>query len=171
MSKLFRFMLPILTVAFLTCLFTLSVYAGKVKSPEVTIPIEVSAYLTRYSVDGANVLAQCADGYHFASVIELQKLSPFVYNTILGRTGGMSDYGEGPPMGGWSGWVRTGFSELSPVGEEWNCLGWTSNNPSHKGVLAGFDFDQTLNAGVELKFQKLSCGSMTDVWCISDAAY
>ena len=131
---------------------------------------QVSFYLSASAVNGANVLDHCADGYHFASAVELQNLSPLVYNTTLGATGLPLDWGEGPPMD-YEGWIRTGFSESGQVGNEWNCSGWDSSDPNHDGVAASFEFDTTLNAGVELKFQKIACSVLVWVWCISDAAY
>ena len=159
MVRIFRVALPVLVVGVLMCLFSASIYAKK----------EASAYLSGYSVSGDGALGLCAAGYHFASVWELQALSPFVYNTTLGRNA-YADQGEGPPAQ-YDGWVRSGFIALI----DWNCMNWTSSDANHTGLTASFDLDQVINGGPALKIQNMACGpsgvGMHDVWCISDADY
>lgn len=171
MSKIFKITLPVIVAGVLMCLFTASIYAAKqVKPPAVTIPVQITAYLTPFSVDGANVLGACEVGYHVANAYELQALSPFIYNTTLGGRSSAYDAGEGP-FHGTSGWVRSGMTNLSPIGEEWNCLGWTSNDGLYEGTVVSFDFVELFNGGNAAKFSKAQCDNLKYVWCISDAVY
>ena len=163
----YKFTLPLIVAFFSVGLCsTTALAAGPVK---IVVPIEVSAYLSGFSVNGDGALDICADGYHFASIWELQGLSPFIYNTSLGRTG-YADQGEGPPAG-YGGWVRSGWH--SSV--DYNCENWTSNTQTDFGLTATFVIIQIINGGPALKIQKTACGpsgtGMQDVWCISDAVY
>jgi hypothetical protein len=142
---------------------------GSIQETAFTIPIQSSAYLTPDLFDAANATGQCADGFHFASAIELQALSPFVYNNILGLQKANRDTGDGPPDS--KGWVRTGQYDGSPSGNEYNCDGWTSSAIEKTGVIAFYSISSLLAGGNAFWFDVRQCSNNTYVWCISDAVY
>lgn len=142
---------------------------GSIQETAFTIPIQSSAYLTPDAFDAANALGQCADGFHFASAIELQALSPFVYNNTLGLQKANRDTGEGPPDS--RGWVRTGQPDGVVTGDIYNCRGWTSSAIEKTGVIAFYTIESLLAGGNAFWFDVRECSSPTYVWCISDEAY
>ena len=123
-------------------------------------------YLTTTAVTGPQAPAQCASGFHFASLWEIFQTASLSYATTEGLT--RPDSGAGPPTGVY-GWIRTGwFSDSTGTGEA-NCDVWTS---SGYGSAVSLD-NGWLVANPTPSIQpwlgaKLLCAESNFVWCVEN---
>ena len=98
--------------------FVLIGIAGLLAAGE--LKAERYVYATPDGYTGAQARTACADGYHFASIVELYDFSSLIWDSTLG--GEKSDSGKGIPIG-LEAWVRSGIDGSDPA---LNCSGWTS---------------------------------------------
>jgi hypothetical protein len=126
-------------------------------------------YLTPDLWMGWQVHEACADGYHFASALELLQVSNYTYNTRLGATG--LDSGYGPPTGSF-GWLRTGGSWYpSPGVYTENCENWTSMDEADFGLIGNLYVDFEIANGTSWSYGIEQCIDGAAVWCVSDPSY
>jgi len=111
-------------------------------------------YLTTGTADGAGAEAECAPGFHLASMYEIQNPAVLDYVTSLGLS--RDDSGTGPPTTD-TGWVRAG--ELTD-----NCNAFTSANAALIGTFALF----TSDIGPPILRGQLNCNFPLNVWCVAD---
>lgn len=111
-------------------------------------------YLTPGTADGAGAEAECAPGFHLASVYEIQNPAVLDYVTTLGLT--RDDSGTGPPTTD-TGWARAG--ELTDT-----CNAFMSGSSGLIGTIALF----TSDIGPPLLRGQITCNFPTEVWCVAD---
>ena len=158
-----------LTVMLLMLFLALPAEDGVVTASEMSVTQSTGMrqfYLSEGASQGNSALAQCAAGYHMASLWEIADPTNLKYNTSLGRTAG--DSGQGPPSND-VGWVRTGWQSDSsgPAGQA-NCTVWGEFGGA--GTLVNLlDYwtsgDQDIgvwNADAD------SCALWKPVWCVED---
>jgi hypothetical protein len=136
-------------------------------------------YLTQSKVDGAHALTACTQGFHMASLWEMQDPTQLRYDGVLGPSGG--DTGAGPPTDLFllitEGWVRTGTG--SNTGAEHpgleHCGFWASTGqfPYFVGTVAFLpnrwdDPAAAANPTHPWQTGLRSCSSTVRVWCIED---
>lgn len=126
-------------------------------------------YVTETSHKGNEVLAACAEGYHFASITELYNPSGLVYD-VKADLGGLNkfDIGQGMAVGA-EAWVRSAFSDDT----ETSCSVWTSADPTHTGTWAYLDYAKNGDAAfspwiIQWFGGKQSCDTESRVYCVSD---
>lgn len=131
-----------------------------------------SYYLTPEVFLGNEVVNACADGYHFASLLETRDLSSMVYNFQLGKT--WDDSGSGIPSYV-EGWIRAD-------GEGPNCDNWNATEAKlgPAGVLVPHEIylfdppppgeggDQPDPPGDGWEYHAVGCWDPHPVWCVSD---
>jgi len=133
-----------------------------------------SFYLTPEELLGDEVVSACADGYHFASLLETRDLSSMRYNFQLGKT--WEDTGSGIPSNV-AGWIRAD-------GEGPNCDNWNArvDNLGPVGILVPHEIyifddpppgpgpeDENPNPpGDGWEYQSHPCWEAIPAWCVSD---
>ena len=111
-------------------------------------------YLTPGMADGAGAAAECAPGFHIASLYEMQNPAVLDYVTTLGLTN--DDSGSGAPALV-LGWVHAG--DLLD-----GCNGFTSADPGFIGTTALY----TSSVGPPVLRGQVNCNFPHRVWCIAD---
>jgi len=135
-----------------------------------------SFYLTPGVFLGDEAVYACADGYHFASILEIRDISGMRYNFQLGLT--WQDSGSGIPSHQ-EGWIRADGFGTGP-----NCDNWTSgDDPTQPpfpighlgpvGVLIPEEFylfgePPPEPGGDGWDFHHHDCWHPVPVWCVSD---
>ena len=102
----------------------------------------------------------CPNGWHFASMSELQTLLEaglYYYDRSVGFQN--NDTGFGTPLE--LGWVRSGVPQSTLS----NCNAWTSANDFDTGTLAEF---QTYSSTGFIWSEDASCTQQWRVWCVED---
>jgi len=158
-----------LTVMLLVLFLALPAEDGVVTASEMSVTQSTGMrqfYLSGDGSQGDSALAQCAAGYHMASLWEIADPTNLKYNTSLGQTA--ADSGQGPPSDIW-GWERTGYqSDSSSSAGQANCTVWDALGGSGTVVqlfdvwtIGGFDVDvwKAVTAG---------CTLSRAVWCVED---
>jgi hypothetical protein len=151
---------------------------GAAASPSRSAPASPSLqmqrkfYLTTDPVGALDVLTACTDGYHMASLWEIQDTSNLRYNAALGYSA-IADQGQGPPtISGTdplAGWVHTGASPShSATPGLGNCESWTRNNSGRYGTVVYLDSDWTTLEG--WLAATADCSQTRRVWCVADVA-
>lgn len=124
----------------------------------------VAKYFYLSKTVGSTATAQCAAGYHMASIYELTMPGVMRYNTTLGYTTG--DSGSGPPAG-YYGWARNGLASGNLGDGTGNCNAYTTTSGSGTKY-----FMLVENIGVNLLVAMSpatgSCSLGVRVWCIQD---
>ena len=123
-------------------------------------------YLTidQFDASEADEPGNCSEGFHFASLWEIEGPSQLRYDTGRGLTG--PDSGSGPPartlLPGSSvlGWVRSG--QIEPAATD-NCDIWATNDGLLNGTIANF-----LPKNAEIRGSHVSCANSMHVWCVED---
>jgi hypothetical protein len=158
-----------LTLMLLVLFLALPTEDGVVSASEMSVTQSAGMrqfYLSQDASQGDSALAQCAAGYHMASLWEIADPTNLKYNTSLGQTA--ADGGQGPPSD-LLGWVRTGYqSDSSSTPGQANCTVWDALGGSGTVVnlldywtTGGFDVDvwNAVTAG---------CTLSRAVWCVED---
>ena len=126
-------------------------------------------YLTPDIWMGWEVHEACADGYHFASALELLQVSNLTYNTQLGSIA--LDSGHGPPAGDF-GWLRTGSAWWpGPGPSPDNCRNWTSSDIEDFGMVGFLFVDFGYANGNSWNYGKEQCIDGARVWCVSNPVF
>lgn len=124
-----------------------------------------SYYLTPGEFLGNEVLSACANGYHFAGVLEIHDISSMKYNFDHGLT--WEDSGYGLPSYR-EGWIRAD-------GEGPNCDNWSASE-GHLGPVGTlvpgeiylFDQPPPEPIGDGWNFGAHPCWEAIPAWCVSD---
>jgi hypothetical protein len=126
-------------------------------------------YLTTTLHDGNEVLTACADGYHMASLWEIQDPTLLRYDNTLGFN--RADSGSGPPSLTF-GWIRTGWdSDQGSFPGSSNCSAYTSDSNFGEGTAIAL---QRLWGSDQLRMispwiaSGALCFETTRVWCVQD---
>lgn len=130
-------------------------------------------YITQDNYRGNQALEACSEGYHLASLWELQEATRLVYAVDHPQAKVREDSGQGPPAM-WYGWVRTGgeASTLNAPGQA-NCAAWTDGDGGTYGTIARLTGNWTA-AGEAISPWDPStwaCGGLAPAWCVSDQVY
>jgi len=143
-----------LAIAVLVIAFSASIWAAQQPKEKAYVQ---SYYLTHeYSKGIFDPNLVCEDGYHMASIYELNHTTAMVYDTDKGFT--HDDSGYGPPHA-W-GWVRSGWNENAST----NCHNWTVDG-SDTGLMAIPNLSASGGWGSITE----ACFHTHRYWCISDA--
>ena len=147
------------------CLILLASQALGAK-PGFLNPVPPKAYyLTPGEFLGSEVEGACADGYHFASLLEIRDLANMRYDFQLGLT--WEDSGSGIPS------YRDGWIRADGVGP--NCENWSASE-GHLGPVAvlaphefySFESPPPPPGGDGWEFHPHECWLAVPVWCVSD---
>jgi hypothetical protein len=129
-------------------------------------------YVTPTGHKGNDVLEACAEGYHFASISELQNFSELAYDTEADLSDSSKfDHGHGFGLG-YRAWVRSGYINDSAM----NCNGWTTADSLNRGTWVQLNYDiesmQEWPGVSEFEFQwtggRISCDTAFRVYCVAD---
>lgn len=134
-------------------------------------------YLSANRVNGSEVLRQCREGFHTASLWELFDTSNLRYAAEFGESTLGLDKGSGPPTG-FFGWVRTGWS-VEPGGGDSSipgrahCSLWTSASSSRHGTRIRLTNDwRKKNLPISRigpwDAEAQTCNETNRVWCIEN---
>ncbi len=130
-------------------------------------------YVTTAVYNGEEALAACSDGYHLASLWELQEVSQLSYAVDHPAAKVREDSGQGPPSN-WYGWLRTGgIGFTANQAGRANCQVWTSAEADKYGTIARLNDDWTA-AGTTVSpwdSQAWACNNVAPAWCVSDLVY
>jgi len=126
-------------------------------------------YLTTTLHDGNEARTACADGYHMASLWEIQDPTLLRYDNTLGFN--RADSGSGPPSLAF-GWIRTGWdSDQAGVPGSSNCSAYTSDSNFGEGTavalhrLWGSDQTRVISPWIA---GGVVCFETSRVWCVQD---
>lgn len=130
-------------------------------------------YVTDATYSAGGALSACSDGYHMASLWEIQHFSDLQYAYDHPDAHVKVDSSLGAPANWW-GWIRTG-QDASPVNTPGtgNCQSWTSTEPDESGTVArlGSDWEAAASAGSPWQATSRACSGIAPVWCVSNRVY
>lgn len=127
-------------------------------------------YISNSNVKGNQAVAACAEGYHMASLWEIQQVSGLTYAKDHPDAKVRTDNGSGPTAGWW-GWVRTGNdASVDNIAGKANCSNWTSTTSGQYGTLVRLSDNRTQPAKVisPWEAQTWACSGVAPVWCAGD---
>jgi hypothetical protein len=140
--------------------------SGHTHLPSDVVGEKRGYYLTSGMFDGSEPLTACGAGYHMASKWDLRNLDQLFYDNSASGALTPADAGPGeqPPLGLFTGWIRTGFSSVVSTGVgTTNCGKWTST--AQEGTVFYLVADEL---PIGWRQATRTCTSDLWVWCVED---